>query len=64
MTTILVAHDLEEVVFLADRVLMLSNDSSPPVVIDVDLPDPRDRSSAGFVAMRRDLLARFGLHWR
>lgn len=64
VTTILVTHDLEEAVFLADRVLMLSNDSSPPVVIDVDLTGPRDRSSAGFVAMRRDMLARFGLHWR
>ncbi len=62
VTMILVTHDLEEAIFLADRVLMLSNDGTPPVVIDVDLPRPRDRSSAPFVQIRRDLLARFGLH--
>jgi len=42
-TTILVSHDLEEAVYLADRVLLLSR--RPARVADfvaVDLPRPRD----------------------
>lgn len=60
---ILVTHDLEEAIFLADRVLVLSRGSvAAPRLIDVALPRPRDRSEAGFVAMRRRLMAEFGLH--
>ncbi|MFD1810203.1 hypothetical protein ACFSHQ_25310 [Gemmobacter lanyuensis] len=63
MTMILVTHDLEEAIFLADRVLVLSKDSgTPPRVIDLHLPRPRDRSASGFVALRRQLMAAFGLH--
>ncbi|GLK66144.1 ATP-binding cassette domain-containing protein [Paracoccus kondratievae] len=63
VTMILVTHDLEEAIFLADRVLVLSRDNSDPArLIDVDLPRPRDRSEQGFVAMRRRLMAEFGLH--
>jgi len=62
VTMILVTHDLEEAIFLADRVLVLTNDGTPPTVIPVDLPRPRDRNSAGFVQMRRMLMGKFGLH--
>ncbi|UFS67920.1 MULTISPECIES: ABC transporter ATP-binding protein [Paracoccus] len=63
VTMILVTHDLEEAIFLADRVLVLSKDSTDPArLIDVDLARPRDRSEPGFVAMRRRLMAEFGLH--
>ncbi len=63
LTMILVTHDLEEAIFLADRVLVLSRGSvAAPRLIDVALPRPRDRSEAGFVAMRRRLMAEFGLH--
>ncbi|WP_295044779.1 ABC transporter ATP-binding protein [uncultured Paracoccus sp.] len=63
LTMVLVTHDLEEAIFLADRVLVLSRDpGTAPRLIDVDLPRPRDRSEAGFVAMRRLLMAEFGLH--
>lgn len=63
VTMILVTHDLEEAIFLADRVLVLSRDQGVgPRLIDVDLPRPRDRSQPDFVAMRRQLMAEFGLH--
>ena len=62
VTMILVTHDLEEAIFLADRVLVLSADGTPPAVIPVDLPRPRDRNQAAFVDLRRRLMARFGLH--
>lgn len=56
-TVLLVTHDIDESVYLADRVLVLS--SSPASIVadlPVDLPAERDqiatRESAGFVALR------------
>ena len=68
VTMVLVTHDLEEAIFLADRVLVLpkGNGAAPrlidPRLIDIDLPRPRDRSESRFVAMRKRLMAEFGLH--
>ena len=63
VTMILVTHDLEEAVFLADRVLVLPREKGTgPRLIDSDLPRPRDRSETNFVDMRRRLMAEFGLH--
>lgn len=62
VTMILVTHDLEEAIFLADRVLVLPGATGgAPRLICIDLPRPRDRSEAGFVEMRRHLMAEFGL---
>ena len=63
VTLVLVTHDLEEAIYLADRVLVLPREKAAgPRLIDVDIPRPRDRSDTGFVAMRRRLMAEFGLH--
>jgi ABC-type nitrate/sulfonate/bicarbonate transport system ATPase subunit len=63
VTMILVTHDLEEAIYLADRVLVLPKEKGTvPRLIEVDLPRPRDRSEARFVEMRRRLMAEFGLH--
>jgi ABC-type nitrate/sulfonate/bicarbonate transport system ATPase subunit len=63
VTMILVTHDLEEAIYLADRVLVLSRErGARPRLIDVDLPRPRDRNEADFVQMRKRLMAEFGLH--
>lgn len=63
VTTVLVTHDLEEAIFLADRILVLPREKAgEPRIIDIDLPRPRDRSSPGFVRQREELLGLFGLH--
>lgn len=46
LTMILVTHDLEEAIFLADRVLVLSRDcAAAPRLIGVTLPRPRPQRS-------------------
>ena len=63
VTMILVTHDLEEAIFLADRVLVMPREKGTvPRLIDIDLPRPRDRNESRFVAMRRRLMVEFGLH--
>lgn len=63
VTTVLVTHDLEEAIFLADRILILPREKGgEPRLIDIDLPRPRDRSAPAFVRQREELLALFGLH--
>jgi ABC-type nitrate/sulfonate/bicarbonate transport system ATPase subunit len=63
VTMILVTHDLEEAVYLADRVLILPKEKGGRVrEIDIDLPRPRSRSESRFVKLREELLAEFGLH--
>jgi ABC-type nitrate/sulfonate/bicarbonate transport system ATPase subunit len=63
VTTVLVTHDLEEAIFLADRILILPRErGEEPRLIDIDLARPRDRSAPDFVRQREKLLGLFGLH--
>lgn len=63
VTMIMVTHDLEEAVYLADRVLVLPKEKGAAArLIEVDLPLPRDRSEARFLRYREELLPEFGLH--
>jgi ABC-type nitrate/sulfonate/bicarbonate transport system ATPase subunit len=63
VTMILVTHDLEEAIFLADQVLVLPKEKGALIrQIDINLPRPRDRSAPDFVKARRLLMAEFGLH--
>jgi NitT/TauT family transport system ATP-binding protein len=60
MTVVQVTHDIDEAVYLGDRVLILS--SAPGRVlgsIEVDVPRPREqtasRSSSRFLAARNEI---------
>jgi len=62
-TLVLVTHDLDEAIYLADRIIVLT--ASPATVayeISVELPRPRDqaetRASSGFVRLRHELFER------
>lgn len=63
VTMVVVTHDLEEAVYLGDRVLVLPKERGGAIrFLDIDLPRPRDRSEPRFVKYREDLLREFGLH--
>jgi sulfonate transport system ATP-binding protein len=57
-TLILVTHDVDEAIVLADRIVVMC--PRPGRVFDeigVDLPRPRDRQSAAFDFVKRRVLA-------
>ncbi|GAA4707359.1 ABC transporter ATP-binding protein [Brevibacillus fulvus] len=59
-TMILVTHDIDESIYLANRVLIM--DAKPgriSRIVPVDLPYPRKRSSSGFQAIRQKVMQEF-----
>jgi len=63
-TALLVTHDVEEALYLADRVLVLS--ARPGRVIgdvEVDAPRPRHHDDPRFRALRRQVLTLLGFDW-
>jgi NitT/TauT family transport system ATP-binding protein len=64
-TTLLVSHDLEEAIQLADQVVLLTRRPTRVAeIVDVNLPWPRDldvTTGADFIALKRHCLDRF---WR
>lgn len=59
-TFILVTHDLEEAVFLCDRVIVMSSRPGRNIgEVKIDLEHPRDRTSAKFGEYRREILSLF-----
>ena len=58
VTMILVTHDVEEAVYLSDRVVVMREGPGRIIRdIAIDLPHPRDRADPAFVAARLRILA-------
>jgi sulfonate transport system ATP-binding protein len=57
---LLVTHDVDEAVLLADRVLVLS-DGTISLDVPVQVADPRFRGDPAFIALRARLLAELGV---
>ncbi|MDX2161297.1 MAG: ATP-binding cassette domain-containing protein [bacterium] len=61
-SALLITHDVEEAVALADRVVLIE-DGVIGLAVTVDLPRPRDRGSAAFAALKSEILNRvMGFH--
>jgi len=58
---LLVTHDVEEAIVLADRIVVLSADGRLDAGTTVDLPHPRRRDTTEFGALRGELLGALGV---
>ncbi|MDX2007860.1 MAG: ABC transporter ATP-binding protein [Meiothermus sp.] len=59
---VMVTHDVEEALYLADRVVVLSPRPARVLAnLRVGLPRPRGRDAPGFVSLRREVLALLGV---
>jgi ABC-type nitrate/sulfonate/bicarbonate transport system ATPase subunit len=57
ITMVMVTHDVEEAVYLADRIFTMT--PRPAIlkkIIDVDLPRPRHRDSKEFIEIKEQVL--------
>jgi sulfonate transport system ATP-binding protein len=67
-TVVLVTHDVDEALTLADRIVLLGEDPARPgegssirSILEVGKPRPRDRADAALALLRADLLERLGV---
>jgi NitT/TauT family transport system ATP-binding protein len=61
-TALLVTHDVEEAILLADRVILFSDRPARIIAdVSVDQPHPRRRDDADLVRLRRTLLEKLGV---
>jgi len=59
---LLVTHDVDEAVYLADRIVVLGDRGTGIVEeLDVAVPRPRHRSDPQLAPLRRALLQHFGI---
>jgi ABC-type nitrate/sulfonate/bicarbonate transport system ATPase subunit len=63
VTMIMVTHDIDEAVYLADKIVVMSREGAGiGDVIPVSLPRPRDRGAERFAEVRQALLREFHLN--
>jgi len=56
LTVLFVTHNVEEAVFLADRIVVLSSKPSKvKLVLDIEYGKPRDRMDSRFMDVRRKI---------
>ncbi|MDR1532351.1 MAG: ABC transporter ATP-binding protein [Clostridiales bacterium] len=61
-TMILVTHDVDEAIYLSDRiVIMTPRPAKIKCVYEIEIPHPRHRGGAEFLAIRRDILEKLEL---
>lgn len=59
-TMLMVTHDIEEAIYLADRIVVLGkNPGGIRKIINVDLPRPRDRNDQYFNILRKEVFGYF-----
>jgi NitT/TauT family transport system ATP-binding protein len=62
-TIVFVTHSVDEAVFLADRIVVLTNrPGKVREIVPIDLPRPRDRTSPDFARERRYVLGLIDEH--
>lgn len=63
-TVVLVTHDVEEALYLADRVVVLHAGAASSIARVIEVPGirPRDRADSVFTRLRAELLAELGVH--
>ena len=63
VTIILVTHDIDEALYLADRIVVLGERGEGiRGTFAIDLPHPRDRKDAALAPIRSKLFSLFGIH--
>jgi sulfonate transport system ATP-binding protein len=59
-TMILVTHDIDEAIFLSDRIIIMpTRPGEIKEIIDVKMGRPRDRSDFDFMEIRKKIYAQF-----
>jgi sulfonate transport system ATP-binding protein len=59
-TMILVTHDIDEAIYLSDRIIIMSaRPGKIKAIVDVKMDHPRDRSSYSFLEIRKKILGYF-----
>lgn len=63
VTIVLVTHDIDEALYLADRIVVLGERGQGiKRTFELNLPHPRDRKDAAVASVRTELYSIFGIH--